>query len=77
VEKTVVSVVAKNIRKYREGLSLAKIAKRANLSMSTLETIYYRRRITDIKASTLLAIAKGLNISTDQLLGYKARSKSS
>lgn len=37
--------------------------------MSTLETIYYERRIKDIKASTVLAIAKGLGISTDKLLG--------
>jgi transcriptional regulator with XRE-family HTH domain len=74
VEKSVVSIIAKNIRKYRAGMSLAKIAKKANLSMSTLETIYYRRRIADVKVSTLLAIAKGLNISIDQLLDYKVRS---
>ena len=71
MNQNIVSKVAENIRKYRKGQSLATLAGKAQIPISTLETIYYKRRIKDIKVSTVLAIAKSLGISTDKLLGYK------
>jgi transcriptional regulator with XRE-family HTH domain len=68
MNSSLIEAVARNIRKYKKGLSLAKIAQKARVPVSTIETIYYKRRIKDIKASTLLAIAKALNVSTDDLI---------
>jgi len=63
----VIKNVAKNIRKYRKGVSLKKLAEKADIPVTTLEQIYYRCR-NDILASTLIKIAKALQIPVDELV---------
>jgi transcriptional regulator with XRE-family HTH domain len=63
-----VEKVAKNLRKYRKGLSLAKLAQKADVPVKTIETIYYKQRIRDIQVSTLQKIASALGVSVDELL---------
>lgn len=61
--------VAKNIRKYKslQDVSYLKIAKKAGIPFTTLETILYKKR-RDLKVSTLQKIAKALKVSVDDLL---------
>lgn len=61
--------ISKNIRKYKkeQKTSFLKIAKRADIPFTTLETILYKKR-EDLKVSTFLAIAKALGVKLDDLL---------
>ena len=65
---SLIKTVAKNIRKYKDAqkTSFLKIAKKAGIPFTTLETILYKKR-SDLKVSTLLAIANALNVSLDDL----------
>lgn len=61
--------IAKNIRKHKnsQGTSFLRIAKKAGIPFTTLETILYKNR-ADLKVSTFLAIAKALKVSLDDLV---------
>ena len=63
-----IDVVSKNIRKYRKGMSLKTISLKSGVPISTVNTIYYKHKIKDIRLSTVIAIAKALNVSLDQLV---------
>jgi DNA-binding Xre family transcriptional regulator len=65
----IVKTVAGNIRKYKNirKTSYLKIAKKADIPFATLENIIYLR-INDIKITTLLKIAKALQVSIDDLV---------
>ena len=58
--------VAKNIRKYWKE-SFYKLAKKADIPYSTLGNIIFKQK-NDLKVSTLLKIAKALNVSIDKLV---------
>jgi transcriptional regulator with XRE-family HTH domain len=62
-------VIAKNIRKYKElqKISFIKIAKKAKIPFTTLETILYKKR-NGLNISTLLKISKALNVKLDDLI---------
>jgi DNA-binding Xre family transcriptional regulator len=60
--------IAKNIRKYRKGMSLKTISQKSGIPFSTINTIYYKHKIKDVQVSTLLAVAKALNVSLDELI---------
>jgi transcriptional regulator with XRE-family HTH domain len=64
-----IKTIAKNIRKLkvRQKTSFLKIAKKAGIPFTTLETILYKKR-ADLKISTLMAIAKALKVSLDELV---------
>ncbi len=62
----IVKRIARNIKKYRK-TSYANLAKKAGMNFSTLEKIIYPR-IQDVQITTLLKIAKALDISLDELV---------
>jgi transcriptional regulator with XRE-family HTH domain len=63
----IAEMIAKNIRKYRKGMSIERLAKKADLPASTIANIYYPRR-KDPRISTVIAIAKALGVSIDKLV---------
>ncbi|MBD3280330.1 helix-turn-helix domain-containing protein [Candidatus Dojkabacteria bacterium] len=60
----------KNVRfeRERQELSRIELAKRADLSQFTIIDVELGRASDDIKLSTLLKIAKGLNVTVHDLL---------
>ena len=63
------SAVAKNltiIRKQQE-LTIDRVSKLADLPVSTISNIL-GGKVSDVRASTLVALAKALNCSVDDLL---------
>ncbi len=60
--------IARNIKKYRKGLSLAKLSEKADVPVKTIENIYYKLSSRDVRVSTLQKIAKALGVTTDDLL---------
>lgn len=63
----IVKTIAKNIRKYRKGMSLKTISKISGVPVSTIEHIYYMRK-KSVEITTLIPIAKALKISIDKLI---------
>ena len=63
------SAIAKNIKKYRDklGVSQDKLSKLAGVTLHTLTKIE-TGATTDPRIKTLKKIAKGLNVSVDNLI---------
>jgi len=64
-----ISIIAKNIKKYRDklGVSQDKLSKLASVTLHTLTKIE-TGATTDPRIETLKKIAKGLNVSVDDLI---------
>ena len=64
-----ISAIAKNIKKYRDKLSVSqdKLSKLASVTLHTLTKIE-TGATTDPRIETLKKIAKGLNVSVDDLI---------
>ena len=64
-----ISTIAKNIKKYRDklGVSQDKLSKLADVTLHTLTKIE-TGATTDPRIETLKKIAKGLNVSVDDLI---------
>ena len=64
-----ISTIAKNIKKYRDklGVSQDKLSKLASVTLHTLTKIE-TGATTDPRIETLKKIAKGLNVSVDNLI---------
>ena len=64
-----ISTIAKNIKKYRDklGVSQDKLSKLASVTLHTLTKIETGATI-DPRIETLKKIAKGLNVSVDNLI---------
>jgi len=62
-----IDIIASNIEKRRGGISIDKLSKLADIPFTTLMNIK-RKQVKDVRASTLLAIAKALNCNVDDLL---------
>ena len=64
-----ISTIAKNIKKYRDklGVSQDKLSKLASVTLHTLTKIE-TGATSDPRIETLKKIAKGLNVSVDDLL---------
>ena len=64
-----ISTIAKNIKKYRDklGVSQDKLLKLASVTLHTLTKIE-TGATTDPRIETLKKIAKGLNVSVDDLI---------
>jgi DNA-binding XRE family transcriptional regulator len=64
-----ISTIAKNIKKYRDklGVSQDKLSKLADVTLHTLTKIE-TGVTTDPRIETLKKIAKGLNVSVDDLI---------
>jgi len=64
-----ISTIAKNIKKYRDklGVSQDKLSKLASVTLHTLTKIE-TGATTDPRIETLKKIAKGLNVSVDDLI---------
>jgi len=60
-----VETIARNINKYRK-VSIARLADKAGISKFTLQKILYAQT-KDIQVSTLIKIAKALDVSLDKL----------
>lgn len=59
--------IANNIEKRRKGISVDKLSKMADIPFTTLMNIK-RLQVKDVRVSTLLAIAKALKCSLDDLV---------
>jgi len=64
-----ISTIAKNIKKYRDklGISQDKLSKLADVTLHTLTKIE-TGATTDPRIETLKKIARGLNVSVDDLI---------
>ncbi|MEK7298334.1 MAG: helix-turn-helix transcriptional regulator [Candidatus Margulisiibacteriota bacterium] len=60
--------IAGNIEKRRGKMSIDKLSKKADIPFTTLMNIK-RKQVQDVRASTLIAIAKALGCSLDELVG--------
>lgn len=63
---TINEAIAKNIQKYRK-VSIAKLADKARMSQFSIQNILYGKK-ADVKVSTLMKIAKALNVTLDELV---------
>jgi DNA-binding Xre family transcriptional regulator len=59
--------ISKNIEKRREGISVDKLSKLADVPISTLNKIR-GKEVKDVRVSTLIAIASALNCSINDLI---------
>ncbi|MFA5879520.1 MAG: helix-turn-helix transcriptional regulator [Candidatus Margulisiibacteriota bacterium] len=64
---TLIEIIAKNINEKRKNLSIDKISKLADISVSTLWHIM-GNQVKDVRLSTIIAIAKALNCTVDDLI---------
>jgi DNA-binding Xre family transcriptional regulator len=63
----IVEKIAKNINKYRKDMSVDKLGKIADIPSSTIWNIL-SHQVNNVKITTLIAIAKALNCTVDDLI---------